>query len=678
MRSYVAKLVNRLHNMKKSTVIIFSVAAIVLIAAVILIPLYFTGGEGAAAPHETADRDVGMNVTPSQGGTDAPETPDAVPTPETHEDSSYIMTKIKYDNGEEFKCEYSDDSFTLRNSDGMIEYYAVFDADGHKTEVYSDSTHVKYVYSAGGRLEKELHYSVAPEGAESLQGLSYDTYRYNYNDKGLLESVDMSSDEAADPYRTIRYEYDGDGNILKITQIMNADPYSYTVNTYDGGLLRSSAVYTVYNDRLTEKYDYIYDEDGNLVRTDSVTSPATANRYVNGYELYDKAGRLTERYSDYYIGSFNDDYLFSLYVDTDGEALLSDMNSIFDNGCERHTYSPDTENIIQIEDIVCDSSEAAVWPCSIWYDNGEDVYKILFPFSYSEYEIGKYRETHYDAQGNETSVSYYDVKTDPIYTKSTEYDTQGRKIYEEHAYKDYITVQTRYAYDENGALSKTALTYTASLQSQNIDYYFKDGRLNRYTVNGNLNAIYEYSSSGDIQSKILSYQDETSEYAVSVYIGFSDDGGRHVNAVTVNDKTFEFDLNRHIIKESVRNSSSDVTEVNEYSYDSSDRLVKYTVSDGKDNLLKEVFYTYNGNDKETERVITYGDGKSVLSDMTFIVIEPGADNKGETYEDGVLTGLYGIDSFGNAFTAEFDWVPYENGEADKTVYSRIDADRLIP
>lgn len=684
------KVIGILRKINRKHMIICSVTAAAIIAAIVLC-VYFAsqmnnGSEGdmvidfspsvtVSAPSDTDEAETTASPTPQATR------PVITPTP-VPDGAKLIMTGLSYENGNEFKYEYKDGKAILRDELNSIVYYVQYDSAGLKTHEYKNS--VLYEFDTEGRIVKHSEYVHGLENGTDTK--PYEVYSYEYSEDGLLQTItEIENTNYDGPTRKIYFEYDSNGVCIRK---LDTDSYTTSEETYDkSGNIIKRIEYKTYGGELKSQYDYIYD-NGILLRIDSVTSPASAGGYVNGYKLYDKAGNEIEEYTQY--NGSPGEFVYSYSINEYGDKMFADMSRIFSNGYRSHIYTAKgaVQQLIPadaLKDILYDSDGYPVIGYAYGFNDKTGENTFIDPFSFSESNIGgSYSEREYDASGNEISLTFYDENFIPRYSKKTEYDTYGRKMYETHYENsifggNHLVFTCSYEYDENGDISKVS-TVSWNSDNQRAEYYFKSGLLYQCIINSDVKITFDYTDSGKLDAKTVSYQYSTA--VISLSVKYTDLNSNYIDSISVNDRTYDFDASGHLIKEIESGFDSAVKTRYTYEYDSMDRLIRTVAVNENGITVYESDIEYNdsgdahGDSHVMSRtVITYDESGTVLSNKEYIYM---TDNYGAVYENGTITELYGTDSSGRVFSAVFEWIVPDDSDIDYSVYLLSDPTDLIP
>ena len=664
------KVVSILRKINKKHIIVCSAAAAVIIAAAVLC-IYFASqkndGDGVILASPSVSVSTPVN-TPLSENTSAP-TPQATrpvitPTP-IPDGAKLIMTGLSYENGNTYKYEYKDGKAILRDASNTIVYYVQYDSTGVKTREYKDD--VLYEFDAEGRIIKHREYNNK-------------VYSYEYSENGLLQTITETGNTnyADGKARKIYFEYDTNGVCRRK---LDTDDYISNEEIYDasGNIIRRVAYYTD-GGKLYSQYDYIYDDDGILLRVDSVTSPASAGRYINGYEIYDKAGNEIEKYTQY--NGSPGEFVYSYLIDAYGAKMFEDMRQIFSNGYQGHVYTA-KGSVLQLipaerlSDILYDENGYPVIGYAYGFNDKTGENTLIAPAPFYEWDIGgAYAEREYNAGGNEISLTFYDENAEIKYTKKTEYDAHGRKMYEAHYANSfygrrYLILTCSYEYDENGDIAKVSTVNWQNNDNKRTEYYFKSGLLYQCVLNSDVRITFEYSDSGKLDTKTVSYQ--YSDAVISVSVKYTSANDTYMESISVNERTYYFNASGHEIKQSVSDFDGKVKTEYNFKYDAMDRLIRCTTVNENGMLIYESNTEYGDRMKRT--VVTYDESGNTLTNKEYIYL---TENYGAVYDNGTITEICGTDSNGNVFSADFEWIVTDDSDMDYSLYMLLDPTDLIP
>ena len=183
-------------------------------------------------------------------------------------DNQYVSTRYEYDQ--------SGNLAEIHNwADGVISRFS-YDTIGRLTTAVSDSE----LDPNYGRYERYQTYDAFNRISKLsfIRGSTSLNYRFNYNRKQQLTSVDLPND------KTMSYTYDGLNRL--VSQSLNTTtPITRTYGYLQGSLGSTTTVSSLTNTQGT--FTYTYDANGNI------TSVAKNGTVVESYE-YDALNQLTE------------------------------------------------------------------------------------------------------------------------------------------------------------------------------------------------------------------------------------------------------------------------------------------------------------------------------------------------------------------------------------------------
>jgi hypothetical protein len=187
-------------------------------------------------------------------------------------------------------------SLTITDGDGNLKGEAIYvygkiTGAVEYTNNGQNATFIENVYDAfGKRTETYQYFNKIPEFK----------ILYKYSGDILIETeLQRPAGDEFVKDSTSKYEYDENGNAVKITTTFNDPDIILETFSFDSsGKIKTRKFY--YNDRLEETINFKYDEFGNVVKRDSESDYLTSVYDIEYEYKYDDRGRIVEekRYYD--------------------------------------------------------------------------------------------------------------------------------------------------------------------------------------------------------------------------------------------------------------------------------------------------------------------------------------------------------------------------------------------
>lgn len=461
----------------------------------------------------------------------------------------YKLSTEKVD-GETFTFAYNSKgnmiSYVMKGSDNNV-YYA-YDSNGNVIREKNGENYTYYTYDDNNNVLIEAtlkeNYNGSIPTAYDASLTCFDTVSYTYDEKGRV-----TKEESYDG-TIFQYEYDGKGNILKVTSSI------------------------VIND-ITETYvtSYTYDDMGNILSTNSSNAKS-----IN---IYDAAGRkLLEKENDNYTRTIYDEYgriiqeITSEDYDTSKDGL-PDANTYSDSAAG-HTYNYDENG-----NLISETNRLGVTTNYKYYSTGEKKQE-----SYDIYEF------NYTLTGELESVKVAG-KTAISYV----HDDYDNLVEEKYANGDTI----RYEYNEDGYVTaeyrnnnaSPFVTFTYDEENELIQKTNFDSELKYVYGDNNSVDIYRLTDNTLVQSyhEVVTETKEKTEISTKTDISEYHFGTNYSTAIENNsisytngENTFSHGYN---ITDNL-NSISDyikyndnVISISDYTSDNAGRYIKKSFEDGK-------------------------------------------------------------------------------------------------
>ena len=493
---------------------------------------------------------------------------------------------------------------------------------GFYTMAYSSSGAPVSIVSIK-RLTYDSNNRVIQEGEYYTYGsgyYGYSPYHYYYNDKGQLVSVEGS-------YDTDEYEYDSYGRLNKEVRNSSTKEYTYL----DNGLYAStSTIYTyqfygtsekiVYeydsNNRVSKEtyYDYDFDQEsfnttasatktyvynntGTVATTVFAdgskkveTSSATENKTLSTTETFDSSNNLTDftgqegQYTNgiatkqiKYGFANGKKYITAEVIRTSGENTQTTTY---------YSYSPDG------------SIESQSYKVVDALENG----RILSSHTYN------YDTT---AQDFATVASGYTLITRDSDDKVTKIDNFDSNLNE---------VVTEFTYS-NGELS-TAITTYNNYDSETKTYSLDSKDETRYSPRYSHGFIVEYNeyNSKNLMTEHLVYN-SACDLMFEDYYNYDEQGNRTADSYSYvysyND--YGFILSKRMFVYNTTTKELDKKEMDRsFSYDGNNNLIKETYEDYTDDVQRTLENTFNSNGKIETQILTEIKGGTLSKKLKYV------------------------------------------------------------
>ncbi len=313
--------------------------------------------------------------------------------------------------------------------------------------------------TTAGATEQPIE--ILPYPGFSIQARTYDAgysntpkliSEFRFTESGGIE--EQSYDPNSKRRDTIRYNEYGDRvYYLRKESNKTVEETIYT-HTYDAdGKPLTRTLYDVIDDT-TSRYEYEYNEAGQLIRSEEWT-PGTRYEHVLGKYIYDNTGRLLQIISDDFVDDLGTYTLYYTY-DENGRLIEKTLNhsqaiwrySYYENGTQKsYEY---IQNYISPEHTLTEYNPDGTPARKYGAWSQPDYFEDLYEYTYEITENGKVERTA------RYSLNENGAKTlSNVYEK--EYDADGRLVREELTRgEDPWTTATHklYTYDFFGNLIK--------------------------------------------------------------------------------------------------------------------------------------------------------------------------------------------------------------------------------
>ena len=486
----------------------------------------------------------------------------------------YIDNKavtVNYPDNHKYSVSYEENAtgVTRTSPDGLtlgIQSYA-FDESGKVTQYTDENSNVTTYTYVGNDISGEtatVKYNVlegnviTSKEKEIKENIVYDergnilsytnelnyvvTYTYSsedvvYKDSPLTEVV---KDTQGNIVSSVSYEYDEQGNLLKVTDNVENASESYEYNE-DGSINKIET--TVYNDTngadgvssYEENVEYNADGSVNTASSQAGTINSSVDNTYNSYGYViretDEKGNKTEYWYDGYGRTV-------CKTTTSAQGKITTVTSEYNaNG-----------SLIKSIDEAGRITEYA-------YDNCNRVIKEI-------YMAGSEVRIHTTTYGYESVGIHNGTGTDDIYNNAyvvTVYNTQGEIDSKTYTYSQERTIRELkdgiycdYTYDSQGNV------YTAYM-----------GGIEEDNAAGGKLEVYTYDENGNIIATLTNPVYENGTFAVG-----------EATVVNIN----EYDENGNLIKETDPNGNSI-----QYEYDPQGRIIKVTLNDGTEGGITNLY-----------------------------------------------------------------------------------------
>jgi len=626
----------------------------------------------SARPSPTKKIKVTTKPSPSPSPEPSP-TPTPTQTPHIPKEGERpVISKLVYENDSEdeyygsanaddkyLQYEYAANTITAKDREGNLALSIQFDEEGNivsemriqmRRGRYTGSG-TKRLYDRSGNILEETQYSDS--------GFIESNQIYEYNDVGLPVKITKKNRNDEEIGKTI-FEYDAAHTLRKKTE---SSEYSQTESIYDekGNLLTKT---TYSKKKLESKYVYEYGEDGVLLKQNSVTFPATANRYIDSYAIFDKTGKVIESFTEYNGSSGN--FVSQHFYDENNKRILEIEAEYYSNDRKAYTLKLH-DSKVTIREILYDKNDLPVSVSVFGEKNGNKT------CIYEGYErtIGLYCDYVFDEKGNILKCTYYDENGDPQYIQTCEYDASGNKIKEDHYSQEYdgmnLIFTNVFEYDTAGALRKVK-------QGQR-EYFYENGKIIRYT-DPELKIDYEYDKAGNPTKKTLHYQKD--EVSVLFSFRYGKNGKQQLQTCWIDDHIWYFDDTGRKIKDELCNFDGTVRTATVFEYNDDGYLIKETESNSEGALISQSVVEYNADYDivKTTKTTYRGNGVILKKEKQEYLNEKKPLFAMELDQNGNLTKWDGTDKYGSKFHIEFSWI--DEKDPVYQLYSLIDPSVLIP
>lgn len=511
-------------------------------------------------------------------------------------------------------------SYTYNDINQLV---TVTDPEGGKKE---------YEYDASGNIIKETIY---------LDSVKTKVTEYVYNHLGKADSMTVHVDtgdiygntfgDTTDILLTTSYTYDADSNV-KTMITPDGITTVYTYDCMDRLLSQSAEGEDEYGSAALITTSYTYDYAGNVLTSTDANGNTTVNTYSQRVlleKMVDSEGGITAYYYDN-AGRMVAKVLPENYYES---VALADMNRV------AFTYDKMNRVILE-QDIYYDDNTLTfrtINSMAYLYDLNGNTIKTLDALGYNSGtgttiagKISTGYGTYYtynDANLLLTALSPVSRDNALTFDFKYAYDAAGRKISETNANNTI----TKYYYDNNGRLVRTAVIDTTEKIMQQITYDGMSNILTQMDGNGNV-TTFTYNKLGLLRSKTTQ-------------------GDATIDAYTV--------INQYTELSQLAYQKDSLNKVIIYSYNHNGKVLSQTErkADGTKSISISSAYDNNGNLRfatDANGVVTENvyDGLNRVS-QTKITVNGVRQITSYTYDkNGNL--LTSTDWLGNTYTSEYD------------------------
>lgn len=413
---------------------------------------------------------------------------------------------------------------------------------------------------------------------------------YEYNNNKILEKIKYNFDDSI--ISKITYKYDDRSNNTEEIHYKGNDVISYKISyLYDAN---DKVIKKEFYDSTFNQLDTVfneYNDNGKLIKTNSVVSSAAYNRFV--FYKYDSIGNVLEkRYND-------------LSTDTEEFYKYDNENSLIEKSVFLYN-----ENNLTINAVSEYNEDGKVFERRIYNPKNELERKIII---------------EYDLNGNEIQYLAYNEVGYCVekYIHEYEYDTKGN-ILENLYYENDGSLYEKEVYkynDDSKLIEYIFCNYSTDFESNYTEIYDEKGNLfkkTKFDLDGNPIEIitYKYNNRNDKTESCYQYLHNNTE---SLYLQEYDENNSLVKLETYKNKKL---TETTTIKYDSKNNRTELIDRNEYDEIIDQKSWSYLINDNNEiiemrsyefeNITELIIYE-NGK----KEIIEYNPDKSIKSKKTY-------------------------------------------------------------
>ena len=380
--------------------------------------------------------------------------------------------------------------------------------------------------------------------------------RTTYDSENKIMFEKCALDENGEYYYSEEIGYDSEGEVRYVSKY-DSDNIMLEYLVYENGEVTH-----------TEKYEYVFDENGETLSRKAFVNGVLYTEWAYKYVSYQYASPKTQIH-EYTHYSFDGGKYIDVYDEYGRIVLTKDVDSEGNTVSETETeYTIDNLGRVTLEKEIENGVLSREYAYE--YEGDSDDWEKRTETRY--YDDGGKEITVYNDNYDEISRIEYDSVGEVVRneTYEYEYDESGNVINEKTFEGGELVEEVKYTYDEDGNLTyeeryehgALAETWTylpypqgGTYVSNNTTYYSHGGKLVvNYDENGHITLDVEYDADGNY---VYYYK----------YVNVKNDDGTETN--------YTYDENDKLLYESLRNEDGMTIKQTEYYSDGRKRVMNY-------------------------------------------------------------------------------------------------------